>query len=216
MSKNFLLTILFCSVILLTSCFRETVSEVVETAENNWWPHSDGYSWTYNTAMQIISTDSTYEVNSVSSETWTLQGTTTINNIELQILLKTDGPDDYLLFSGSGVAWYGNSLSVADSPTANLLYPLSEGKKWNVGLSNDITVEVMGIETVQVPAGGFEACLVSIDFGDGAYNHNYYALDVGLVKTVEYFSDIVMTSSDGLSLTHATYISTKELASKNF
>ncbi|NIV94842.1 hypothetical protein GWN42_19130 [candidate division KSB1 bacterium] len=81
-----------------------------------------------------------------------------------------------------------------------LSYPLEVGKQWQVDIAGKIQKQVVGIETVTVPAGKFECFKIQWLF-DGQSNAQIEFFDFisaqGLIKRTTVFKDMALTSEDG-------------------
>ncbi len=187
----------------------------------NYFPHNDGYSWEY----AYVFTYGTVEVTMVKTRyfdgTATLPGEETvqrlisseevigINHINSSSIMDSCG---YYLVDDSGVYYYGTSSNPITEADLILPFPLEIGTSWQ---RDGVTFEVLGVETVSVPAGSFDAFKIGYVGEDDAEFYEWYADGVGLVKY--YFGGVgTIVDTDGGSSRLVSFVITHELAEKNF
>jgi len=178
-----------------------TTTTTLRDGGSGYWPHNDGNIWDY----KVTNPD-----GSVSSETWTLNGTAELNNSKVAQKLLKDSTASYLLFESSSILEY-DSLSDTH-PYTLLSEPLSVGKKWyfDAGAVSS-EAEVLSSGEVSVPAGTFDVYKVQItimEVGATNYYTYWFSEDAGPVK-YEYGLSIV---APPFTTDYTTY----ELTSKNF
>lgn len=212
MNRLLLISFSLLFLVFLYACGQQSSTSTA----NNWWPHQDGYSWSYNV---LTSWSGSIESYRSTTEVWTFNGTTGIYGLTAQklfgshLLLGNSSPEaEYIIINGFGAYDYGPAGSSTSEPWTIMSYPLDIGKKWSYG--NVLSCEVMEDVNVSVPAGNYGTCRVRVDLGNGSYVDRYYANNVGLVKSVSSV-DVVLYDSHG-NLGSVTYVSTYELTGKNF
>lgn len=173
----------------------------VSSGGKEYFPNTNGYSWTY--------------ISSGFSHTRTWDGSQSFSGLTLQKMKIVNGGTSEVLYlvTDSGVTFYGYSMAPTPDSWAILSFPLTTGKKWTRVYNSDYrgSSEVIGTETVTVPAGTFTCIKVKTNFamllfGMNKEIYDWYAPNVGLVKTM----DITATTSGGPAIT------TTEMTSKNF
>jgi hypothetical protein len=167
-------------VALIVSCGGEE-DEYLPLAVGNTWNYDMTYLMIYidtveatGTSVTEVTAEATLDndvdvLEFVETMTW---DTLLPNTAETTYLYETD---DYLLIYDD----------LADTvPDTSLVLPFEEGNTWLVYADSldTLTAEVVGQETVTVPAGTFEDCW-DIEYTSlGQTQHNWFALDVGPVK----------------------------------
>lgn len=96
-------------------------------------------------------------------------------------------------YSRAEVYYRENMLDKKDSEEILLMEPLEEGTTWTLGDGNIRTITSMAT-SINVPAGSFEAIEVET-VGEDYKIFDYYAKNIGLVKTLFQYEDFEVTSS---------------------
>ncbi len=181
-----------------TSTTTTTVSTL--TGGREYYPNTDGNSWTYATTSTMTTETGTLR--------YTFDGTTTVDSIVVQKFKQesfsstgSSTGESLDLVSDAGVFWYGSVESPTTEAVTKYVFPLKVGETWiSEGASE---AEVLAIETVTVPAGIYNNCF-KISFPSPTQDiYVWLAPNVGMVKLYVY------------SLT-TTMGATMELTSKNF
>jgi len=169
------------------------------------FPHTDGYSWTYNIEVDILSSP-----EAIGTMEVTFNGTTEVSGITVQkreTFLTTYNSLTYttthcVKVTDSYVKGYGEIGDTTTEACTTLSFPLSVGKTWTAyTFENVFTAEVIAAENVTVPAGTFAT--FKIDYPAQGTAYYWYAENIGLVKFALYDDD------DNLRQRY-------ELTSKNF
>jgi hypothetical protein len=190
----------------------------LQASSPNYFPHNDGYSWEYTCRLTVGST-----LESEWTKTVYFDGTATLsdNRVVQKLLISEEvasasvkacsivGGNGYYQINDGGVYRYGNLSNPTTEATLILPFPLEVGNTWErEGMG---TFEVLGVETVEVPAGTFEVFKIGLQ-GDEFYE--WYADGVGMVKSS--ISALVTRIENGRIVPGEEGIFTEELASKNF
>ena len=219
MRKTILTGFTFFLLFFLYACGQQSST----VTDNNWWPHQDGYSWTYNVSTSwygsVEGYRSTVEGYRSTTETWTFDGTANLYNLTVQKLINSNPlPNhssleaEYILINNSGAFDYGSEGNPTSEPVTVLSYPIEIGGQWYS--QSYIFCKVLGKENINVPAGTYETYKIRFDLGSGDYLDKYYAKNVGMVKSFSSINLILYDSSGNMG--SATIIATYELTGKNF
>lgn len=172
----------------------------------NYYPHADGYGWTYNRAMSTTS-----EVETLYS---TIEGTTMVGTLSVQVLKSTSvvssGSSTYETLyrvANDAVYFYGNPSTASPEVYIRMLtFPIQVGNTWEdrPGGTLIYSSEVVALENVTTPLSTFTNCYkVVTTYSTIVLNtlEAWYAPDVGAVKQ---------------SSLSPPYWSTTEVTGKNF
>lgn len=198
--------------ILLIGCGRQTQSPGGSGTVGSFFPHADGYSWTYTVIMTV---ETTWEVTTtLTDETYTFSGTTELSNgiIVQNYCLVGSSEAAYYYVDGSGVYRYGTSVDPTIEAETYLSFPLNVGNSWNTATSSS---EVISYEAISVPAGDFSAYLVR-RLGS-AESYSWFALNVGKAEVYYKANGPMLVSVEGeFKVVPASVKILSELKSKNF
>jgi hypothetical protein len=215
MSKKYFFACLVFILIILTGC--ETLQKAesttttsttttittttIATSGREYYPNTDGYSWTYNFSGGGFSGTVTFIIN----------GTTTVGGLTVQ-KWKTESSlggtaESLIRVTDSNVKSYGTLTSPTTEAYTSLVFPLKIGNNWITSGTYEATV--LSQEDVSVPAGTFSGCFKIRDYSSYGYSDTFLAKNTGMVKAVS-----VMISRYGTVET--TIVSTLELTAKNF
>ncbi len=193
---------IFISILLVAlvvgGCNTATTTSTVASAGREYFPNTEGYSWTYQATSFFAPTNYSLSL--------TFSGTAAVDSLVVQ-KQRYDYQDQIfptmealIAVNDLAVLSYGTTQSSTTSAFVTLDFPLTIGKTWFTEVTNE--AEVITRESVTVPAGTFDDCLlVKYTFGSRQTNYYWYARNVGLVK--------------GISI-HVDGTGTLELTSKNF
>ncbi|OGC06373.1 hypothetical protein A2526_01510 [candidate division WOR-1 bacterium RIFOXYD2_FULL_36_8] len=196
----------------------------------DYYPHQDGYSWTYGQSS-TISFDVTGlpippigDIVATGTIVDTFNGTQTISTGEAQILREettaggvTATIETLVIASDDGVRTYGTPSIPTTTSTYLYAFPLQTGKTWTIIGSLEGTV--VGEESVTVTGGTFQCFKLSLrspTFDTLYSNYTYYVWlgkNAGVVKTA--LSGTYTTSYSGYSLI-TTVSLVSQLISKTF
>ncbi len=219
MDKKIIIASIILALILVVGIGMVGCGQNPQGISSNYFPHNDGYLWAY-ACKQTIGTS-----ESPGTRTYYFNGTTTLSDgktvqkfmvseeagsAAVSIYGVAGGNGNYLI-DGSGVYQYGNLSRSTIEAILILPFPLNVGRTWQRGALG--TFEVLGVETVKVFAGTYQAIKVGLQEEDFEM-YEWYADGVGLIKSYTKFP--VTTEIDNGSATDEALILTEELVSKNF
>lgn len=238
--KNLL--IVFCLVLslmlmgMLYGCTQTTSSSSSGDGDSSYYPHVNGYSWTYNTSSKTT-TKTIYNSNTYLSTQETsgtevdlFNGTSEVSGVGtaqvLQVTTTTTSgsttSNSLIVANSSNVKYYGTTSAPTTDALTMLVFPLSVGSSWTTQ-NGGITVEasVIAKESVTVPAGTFSDCYkvkYSSNYIINSANMTYdvyawFAKNVGGVKNVSVLT--ATFSYSGMDI-ETTSLSTIELTAKSF
>ena len=219
LSTLFLLA--WLTAVILSGCGQQTSTTVTE----NYFPHEDGYSWTY-TVISTIEMPEEDPYTTITEETYYFDGTTQITEeiIAQNYFRQGTTESSYYLINGSGVYRFGDSQHPTTEGKIILSYPLNIGKTWE-GLFIDgttkahITAEVSAYELISTPLGSFYAYKISHALGENSEFHEWFALNIGKVKRCFRGSNLPILddfAGEYRIIPGQTIESTSVLKSKNF
>jgi hypothetical protein len=159
--------------------------------EDEYLPLAVGNVWNYDMTYLMITNDTLQTAGTSVTE---VTGETTLDNdVDVLEYVETMTWDDTLLVPNSVDTSYllenDDYLLIYDDladtlPDTSLVLPIEQGNAWVVYADSvdTLTAEVVGQETVTVPAGTYDDCW-DIEYTSlGQTQHNWFALDVGIVK----------------------------------
>jgi hypothetical protein len=173
-------------VILIVSCNGEGEEE------SDYLPLAVGNQWNYDMTYSMMMTSDTLQ-NTGTSVTEITRQTVLNNNVEVLEQVTTNTWDDTLMNPNSIDTTYlyktpANLLvydDLADTdPDTSLVLPILAGNTWVVyaDTMDTLTAEVLGREAVTVPAGSYNSCW-NVEYTSlGQTQHDWFAIDVGIVK----------------------------------
>jgi hypothetical protein len=183
----------------------------------NYFPHNDGYSWTYVCKQTMgtseISWTRTYHFEGITS----LSDSRTVQKLMISEEAGSKSvkshsfasSSGYYQIDDSGIYYYGSISHPTTEAILILPFPLEVGKTWQRGALG--TFEVFGVETVETPLGSYQAIKVGQQENDFEM-YEWYADGVGMVKS---YMKIPVISEIGRDLETIAII-IEELVSKNF
>ncbi|MCX5748808.1 MAG: hypothetical protein NTZ10_00990 [Candidatus Saganbacteria bacterium] len=190
-------------VVILSGCAQSPVASITSTTGGReYYPNTQGYSWTYTNTSGSTTSDWT--------ESFT--GVTTYNGMTMQVLHSNSGAgssDALIVVTDNNAKQYGTLASPTTEAITGLVFPLSIRSSWVDSVTSPVyTDTVISIEDVTVPAGTFTNCfkIKSGSIHSSGYGfYKWLAKDVGFVKWVS----VAPGQTDGSSYTDV-------LKSKNF
>lgn len=156
---------------------------------SSFFPLTVGSTWDYRMIMTITQyePDTTSTVDTLAYSTAITEETTLSNGtevVEQRTIVETgmgiDTMYSYMRDTGDYLLVYDSKTDTTADTAA--VYPLEEGNTWT--MYND-TVEVVGEESVTVPAGTWTCWHLA--YGDGM--DIYFAENVGMVKQIQRYTD---------------------------
>ncbi len=173
-------------VALIISCGGEDGDDYYPVAVGNQWEYS-----IVNTLNVTAFTDTTFSYTGTS--TTTITGQAIFNNIEAFELVTITIWDDTVAMTNSTDTSYVQATNdyvliyedLTDTePDTSLVFPLETGNTWIVRIdsTDTLTAEVLGQETITVPAGAFADCWTVEYTYNGWTEQSWLALDVGIVR----------------------------------
>jgi hypothetical protein len=175
-------------VILIVSCGGIAVQN------RDFLPLAVGNQWNYDMYYSMMMTSDTVR-NTGASVTAITRQTALNNTVEVLEQVTTNTWDDtltnpnsvdttYLLLTDDYLLVYDD---LADTePDTSLDLPFSTGKTWVVyaDTTDTLTAEVIGQETVTVPAGSYDVCY-NVEYTSlGQTQNDWFAEDVGIAKYI--------------------------------
>ena len=171
-------------VVLLVSCNGEQDG-------TDYLPLAVGNQWTYDMTYRMITID-TLQANGTSTTEITSE-TVLNNNLEVfeqvttttwDTILPNSIDTTYLLLTDDYLFVY-DDLADTD-PDTSLALPFGAGNAWVVyaDTTDTLSAEVLGQETVTVPAGSYNGCW-NVEYTSlGQTQNDWFAQDVGIVKNL--------------------------------
>jgi hypothetical protein len=159
---------------IITGC--ETLQKAEVTGGREYFPNTDGYSWTYR-----ATSSSTTEIQ---TSVFSFTGSATIDSLSVQIW-KTGSPsgtfESYLRVTDADVKFYGSPTYPSTVETSIfLVFPLKVGSKWNTYGTTE--ANVIAQENVMVPLGTYNNCF-KVQYGSGSMiTYMWFGKNVGMVK----------------------------------
>ncbi len=182
-----------------------TTSTTTTTTAAEYFPHTDGYIWTYDyitsgqTGTAVMSFEGTHDIGTLETQ---------IHKICAAHPLYPGGGELYYIITDSAALQYGTSSSPTTEGQPYLTFPLTLEASWTYNSLGVIRYcSVISYETVVVPAGTFANCYkvyTTRESGGTVNIWEWFAPDVGLVK------------NNNISINTGLITATYELTSKNF
>ena len=167
--------------VVTTTTTVTTTSTSTTLAGRQYYPNTDGYSWTYRkTSTSSTTTDATIYI-----DRFTFSGTAMAGSIEAQILKQENISPYPSTFENYKVITADYVKQLSPEAYTLLVFPLCLGASWTLYGSDEATV--ISFESVTVPAGTFNECFkVRMVHAVDSWADVWYAKDVGMVKAIAF------------------------------
>ncbi len=188
MFKKILVALVIIVLVFVAGVWVAGCGQTLQVSSPNYFPHNDGYSWEYACKQTVGTSESSW------TKTYYFDGTATLSDgrIVQKLMVSEEatatsikcssfaGTSGYYQIDDSGVRHYGSLSHPTTEATLILPFPLDVGNTWERGAIG--TFEVIGVETVDVPAGSFSTFKVGLQ-EEGFEMYEWYADGVGMVKS---------------------------------
>lgn len=182
--------------------------------EKDYWPLAVGNIWDYQVSTTVTMPDTTITFTDtmkieVTRET-TLDNNTAVFEVITEMTVDTIVTTDTAYYQETDEYVFAYDEKSTTNPDTLLVLPIEEGKSWTVHKDSleTITMEVVGKETVTVPAGTYEDCWkgrqIQTDGTDAETMYVWLAPDVGWIKQTFTEGDTNFTTSTTVELLNAT------------
>lgn len=186
MNKKYLISVLMIAVVTILGCATVTsTGGGTSGGGREYFPNTDGYSWSYNYRPM---SGSQMEMNI------TFSGSITSGGKTFQVFKGNIGIitfESYVIVTDSNVKTYNTLTSEASTL---LVFPLNVGSHWFNSGSDES--QVLALETVTVQAGTFNNCYKVRTTRQASFYDDWYAPNVGLIKEINSSATLELVSKN--------------------